>query len=191
MPTHDVLCSPTAPLLEARLLFSEMQPDDLLAIDVQDSQASFLGMPAAPDWDTAEDLAAQPVAWTARALDGRVIACFGFREAFPGKHGTAWALLAKDIGRYHLPLTRFVRQVVADCTLDRLDVLARAPDLEWLAAELVAEGFDPDTGVMKEWALKNPTPEIRWCLMLGFQTAHLLRKFGAAGEAYMMFERVR
>lgn len=177
MPTHDVLCSPTAPLLEARLLFSEMQPDDLLAIDVQDSQASFLGMPAAPDWDTAEDLAAQPVAWTARALDGRVIACFGFREAFPGKHGTAWALLAKDIGRYHLPLTRFVRQVVADCTLDRLDVLARSNDY--------------GGPIAMSAALADPTPEVRWCLALGFEPAHLLRKFGAAGEAYMMFERIR
>lgn len=174
----DVLCSPTAPLLEAGLQFHQMQPDDLLAIDVQDSQATFLGLPAAPDSETALDLAAQPVAWTARALDGRVIACFGFREAFPGRHGTAWALLAKDIGRHHLPLTRFVRQVVADCTLDRLDVLARAAD------------HGPGLCGMSA-ALDDPTPEMRWCLMLGFAPAHLLRKFGAAGEAYMMFERIR
>lgn len=173
-----------------RLWFAPMRPEDLFAIDVQDSQTTFLGVDATPDEETALNLASQPVAWTAWGRDGKVLACFGFNEAFPGKHGTAWALLGKNIGRDHMALTRFVRQVVADCTLDRLDVLARAVDVEPLAAELVAQGFDPDTGVLKEWALKNATPEVRWCLMLGFQPAHLLRKFGAAGECYMWLERI-
>lgn len=160
------------------LLFVKMKPDDLFAIDVQDSQTTFLGQCALPDDETAYSLAAQPVAWTALTTDGRVIACFGFNEAFPGQHGTAWALLGKDIGRHHVALTRFVRQVVADCTLDRLDVLARSTD------------YGPGIRGMSA-ALADPTPEVRWCLMLGFEPAHLLRKFGAAGEAYMMFERIK
>lgn len=160
------------------LLFDRLTSEDLLRIDVQDSQVTFLGEPAAPDYETALELADQPVAWTAFTRDGRVLACFGIREAFPGKHGTAWALLGKDIGRHHLALTRFVRQVVADCTLDRLDVMAIAAD------------YGPGICGMSA-ALADPTPEMRWCLALGFEPAHLLRKFGAAGEAYMMFERIK
>jgi len=159
------------------LFFRRMQPDDLFAIDVQDSQTMFLGQDATPDEETALNLASQPVAWTAWRGD-TVIACFGFNEAFPGKHGTAWALLAKDIGRDHLALTRFVRGVVAACTLDRLDVLARSHDHGGGISGMSA-------------ALADPTPEVRWCLMLGFEPAHLLRKFGGAGEAYMMFERIK
>ncbi len=160
------------------LHFSRMQPDDLFAIDVQDTQTTFLGVDATPDEETALSLAAQPVAWTARRADGSVLACFGFNEAFPGRHGTAWALLAKGIGRDHLALTRFVRDVVADCRLDRLEVLARSHDYGGGISGMSA-------------ALAEPTPEVRWCLMLGFEPAHLLRKFGGAGETYMMFERIK
>ncbi len=171
--------SPTAALHEALgLIFERMVPDDLLLIDVQDSQAMVLGVDAAPDEETALALASQPVAWTAWRHDGTVAACFGFNEAFPGKHGTAWALLGKGLGRDHLALTRFVRKVVAGCTLDRLDVLARSAD------------YGGGIGGMSA-ALADPTPEVRWCLMLGFEPAHVLRKFGGAGEAYMMFERIR
>lgn len=161
------------------LHFRQMKPADLFGIDVQDSQATFLGLDATPDEETALNLASQPVAWTAwRPAIGELVACFGFNEAFPGKHGTAWALLGKGLCRDHLALTRFVRGVVAGCTLDRLDVLARSHD------------YGPGIRGMSA-ALADPTPEVRWCLMLGFEPAHLLRKFGAAGEAYMMFERIK
>ena len=162
----------------ANLMFARMQPHDLFALQVQDSQTMFLGQDAMPDEETAYNLAGQPVAWTARRADGTPIACFGFNEAFPGKHGTAWALIGKGIGRDHVALTRFVRQVVADCTLDRLDVLARSHDHGGGISGMSA-------------ALADPSPEVRWCLMLGFEPAHLLRKFGGAGETYMMFERIR
>lgn len=158
------------------LTFSRMGPGDLFFIDVQDSQTTFLGVDATPDEETALNLASQPVAWTAWR-GGEVLACFGFNEAFPGKHGTAWALLGRNIGRDHMALTRFVRGVVERCTLDRLDVLARAND------------YGPGIGGMSA-ALADPTPEVRWCLMLGFEPAHLLRKFGAAGECYMWLERI-
>jgi hypothetical protein len=160
------------------LWFAPMRPEDLFGIDVQDSQTTFLGVDATPDEETALNLASQPVAWTAWRADGAILACFGFNEAFPGKHGTAWALLGKNIGRDHLTLTRFVRKVVADCALDRLDVYARAAD------------YGPGIRGMSA-ALADPTPELRWCLMLGFDPAHLLRKFGAAGETYMLLERIR
>lgn len=167
--------SPIAAL--GNLHFRPMQPDDLFAIDVQGSQATFLGLDAAPDEETALNLAAQPVAWAA-VRDGAVLACFGINEAFPGKHGTAWALLGKDIGADHLALTRFVRQVVEGCTLDRLDVLAKSRDYGGGIRGMSA-------------ALADATTEVRWCLMLGFEPAHQLRKFGAAGETYMMLERIK
>ena len=173
--------SPTAALREARgnLYFRPMLPEDLFAINVQDSQATFLGMDAAPDEETALNLAAQPAAWTAcRHEPDGVLACFGFSEPFPGKHGTAWALLGKGIGRDHLALTRFVRGVVESCMLDRLDVLARSTD------------YGPGIRGMSA-ALADPTPEVRWCLALGFAPAHLLRKYGAAGETYMLLERIK
>lgn len=160
------------------LHFRKMKPANLFSIDVQDSQATFLGLDAAPDEETALNLASQPVAWTAWRRDGTVLACFGFNEAFPGKHGTAWALLGKAIGRDHLALTRFVREVVEGCTLDRLDVLARSAD------------YGPGIRGMSA-ALADPTPEVRWCLTLGFEPAHVLRKFGAAGETYMLLERIK
>lgn len=171
----------------ARLAFSRMQPEDLFAIDVQESQTTFLGQDATPDEETAYNLASQPVAWTAWR-DSKVLACFGFNEAFPGKHGTAWALLGKDIGRDHLALTRFVRKVVEGCTLDRLDVLARCEDVEPI---MLGGKPWPAPAALLKLALVDPTPEVRWCLMLGFEPAHLLRKFGAAGETYMMFERIK
>lgn len=170
------------------LRFVRMRPCDLFLIDVQDSQTMFLGQDATPDDETAETLAAQPVAWTAWRADGTVLACFGFSEAFPGRHGTAWALIGNGIGRDHLALTRFVRKVVAGCTLDRLDVLARCEDVEPLMLNGKAW---PEGGALLRLALIEPTPQVRWCLMLGFEPAHLLRKFGGAGETYMMFERIR
>lgn len=160
------------------LHFRRMKPADLFAIDVQESQATFLGQDATPDEETALNLASQPVAWTAwRPALGELVACFGINEAFLGKHGTAWALLGKGIGRDHLALTRFVRKVVTGCTLDRLEVLARAAD------------YGPGIRGMSA-AIADPTPEVRWCLALGFEPVHLLRKFGGAGEAFMLFERV-
>lgn len=170
--------APTAALLEARLTFAKMQPQDLLAIDVQDSQATFLGEPADIDEETAYNLAAQPVAWTALRADGSVLACFGFNEVYPGRHGTAWALIGKDIGRDHLALTRFVRKVVANCTLPRLDVLARA------------NYPGPDWRKRTEWYAHDMTAEVRWCLLLGFYPATLLGNFGGAGEAFILFERL-
>lgn len=173
---------------DGRLRFTRMQARDLFLVDVQDSQRMFLGQDATPDEDTADTLAAQPVAWTAWRADGTVLACFGFSEAFPGRHGTAWALLASDIGRDHVALTRFVRKVVAGCTLDRLDVLARCEDVE----PIMLDGKPwPRPAALLKLALVEPTPEVRWCLMLGFEPAHLLRKYGAAGETYMLLERIR
>ena len=38
-------------------------------------------------------------------------------------------------------------------------------------------------------AMKYATPECRWAKLLGFTPAHVLRRFGAASETYMLFER--
>ena len=95
-------------------------------------------------------------------------------------------MLGEGIGASHLELTRFVAQVIVDCPLPRLEFYAKAADVEHLlhparhypAADIVA------------MAMAEPTRECRWALLLGMRPSHLLRRFGAADESYMLFERI-
>lgn len=170
--------------------FTKLQPVDLLEIARQPSQDRVLGL--AYEWSEAEgqQLCAEPVAWTARA-DGRIIACFGISETFEGLQGWGWAVLATGIGGAHLALTRFMRSVIAECGLARLEVLARAVDLEAVIATAVIDREGPlDSGQLVALAMARPTPECRWAALLGLQPAHVLRRYGAASESYMLFERI-
>ena len=170
--------------------FTKLQPVDLLEIERQPSQDLQLGL--AYEWTEAEgqQLAAEPVAWTAR-LDGRIIACFGISETFEGLQGWGWAVLASGLGGAHLAVTRFMRSVIAGCGLARLEVLARAVDLEAVIALRQAQGErDLDSGQLVALAMARPTPECRWAALLGLQPAHVLRRYGAASESYMLFERI-
>lgn len=166
------------------LEFRRLHPGDLLTIDAQASQRTVLGIRAQLDFAQAEHYASMPVAWTAERGE-TILACFGINETFAGAHGVAWAVLAEGLGADHLALTRFIRSEIRDCGLPRLELLAKCTDLE-LAVERVP---DMSGAEMLELAVRHKTPEVRWAMMLGMKPAHVLRRFGAAGECYMLLER--
>jgi len=168
----------------AALSFHTLRPRDLAEIEADPGQAS-LGLQAELDEAARAEICAQPVAWAVRDR-GRLIACFGIVESFAGKQGWGWANLAPGIGTGHLGLTRFVAGQIAACGLNRLEVLARAADLE---SEL-ARFPELDAGQIVALALRKATREVRWGVLLGLRPAHVLRRFGAAGETYMLFERI-
>jgi hypothetical protein len=168
----------------SRLDFHRLEPDDLLEIDRQESQLLWLGAPGDVDRESAAILAAEPVAWTAWG-DGRIVACFGISETFPGVQGVAWALLGREIGSQHLALTRFMAREIRECGLERLELLAKANEVEDVAEAIP----DIDPGILTKVAMVEPTPECRFALLLGMQPMHCLRRFGAASETYMLFER--
>lgn len=155
-----------------------LQPEDLFEIERQDSQVMWLGTSGDVTQESAQVLASQDIAWTARRDDGSILACFGISDLFPGTHGVAWALLSQPLGADHLALTRFVQNVVAGAPHRRLELLACSAD--------VPEGsLDPVSA-----AMADPTPECRWAALIGFGAAHVLRNFGGASETYMLFERI-
>lgn len=165
------------------LRFSTLQPRDLALIERQPSQVLSLGLAYDYDEEEAAVLAGQAIAWTARE-SGRILACMGVVETFAGRQGWGWAVLAPGIGLGHIRLTRFIQDHIAGCGLPRLEVLARAADIEpMLAADPAA---DP-----RALALRHATPEVRWAQLLGLTAAHVLRQYGAAGETYVLFERIR
>ena len=164
------------------LEFTRLVPVDLARIAPQESQRMWLGIAGECDFAQAQLLASQPVAWTA-SLGARVVACFGISETFPGMQGVAWALLSAPIGPSHLELTRFMQTEIRTCGLARLELLARATDVEPFVGE-----YDP--WMLVSASMSVPTAECRWATLLGFEPAHVLRKFGAAGETYMLFERI-
>ena len=169
-----------------RLKFAFLQERDLFAIERQESQLTLLGEPHTFDAEEAAQLCAQPVAWVAREA-GRIVACFGIVELFPGRQGWGWAVLAKGIGAAHFELTRFVQGQIAGCGLARLELRAiAAPQFE---AELAASGRDDPASALAV-ALRHATPEIRWAVLLGLNPVHVLRQYGADGAAHVLFERI-
>ena len=175
----------------SRLQFSTLRPADLFAMDVQPSQSLVLGMAHSWDQEQAELLTAQPVAWCARSAEaadrGRILACFGIVEMFEGSQGYGWAALAPGIGAAHFELTRFVQGQIAGCGLSRLELRAVAsPQFE---RDLAAAGGDQADAV--KVAFRRSTPEMRWAVLLGLQPVHVLRQYGAAREAFVLFELIR
>ncbi len=172
------------------LEFKRLDPNALLAMKAQRSQQTSLGMPGDVDLAMANNLADQPEAWMAGRRNGDTIACFGISETFPGVQGVAWALLADGIGSDHLELTRFVRKVVDECGLQRLELLAKAAEIEETRGFFKECGAPTEGDALVQAVMTDPTPECRWAVALGFEPAHVLRKFGAASETYMLFERI-
>ncbi|QVM82934.1 hypothetical protein [Novosphingobium decolorationis] len=164
---------------------SRLVPQDLLQLERQPSQRLFLGTDGTISAAEAEGLAAMPQAWCVHR--GSVpIACFGVSELFPGQHGVAWAMLGSGLGADHLRLTRFVRAKLAACQLNRIETFVRCVDVE----HLLARSPQLDSGHLVALAMLSPTAECRWAAMLGFRPAHVLRRYGAGDETYMMMERI-
>lgn len=167
------------------LRFSTLQASDLFAIEPQTSQATVLGFTSDLEQEEAEAIAAQRIAWTAREESGRIVACFGINEPFPGGHqGFAWSILAPGIGAAHLQLTRFCKAQITGSGLARVDLMARAADVE----HVLASRPQLDSGMAVAVAMCRPTPECRWATLLGFTPAHVLRRYGPDCETFMLFE---
>ena len=141
---------------------SRLAPMDLIGIERQASQQLLFGEPVEPDLDEAAALADNPAAWTLTDTSGRIVACLGIHESFPGKMGIAWALLAPNVGPAHHGLTRFTRWMIEDGA-------ARLQRIEALCA---------------------PGPATRWATLVGLTPVHAVRKYGAASETYMLCERI-
>lgn len=170
------------------LAFQRLEASDLFEIERQESQLLWLGQKGDISDEAAEILASQDCAWTAWH-GGRIVACFGISEIFAGVQGLAWALLSGEIGVHHLELTRFMQREVRECGLVRLELLAKASEKAEEMAVLGEELRAPPSGqVLLAQAMKHATPECRWAVLLGFAPAHVLRRFGAASETYMLFE---
>jgi len=169
--------------------FVPLRPHHVQGIKLQPSQGRPLGFDYEPGPEEIRRMCEGTIAWA--ALEGdewniRVAACFGVVETFPGMHATGWAMLADGIGRAHLAVSRFARQCMAECQLPRVELLARCHDVEGLIAQ--HPGLDP--GQIVALATAEPTPEIRWGMMLGFSPAHVLRCYGAIGQSVMLMERL-
>lgn len=101
------------------------RPADAMAIVLQPSQLIEAGI-ASRDMtpDEAQSLIDRGEAWTVEGADGRVLACYGIAETFPGRQGTAWAMLSADMGiAAHARMTRFARLRVATSQLARVECL--------------------------------------------------------------------
>jgi hypothetical protein len=168
-----------------------MLAGDLLAIEPQASQHFTLGVETRhAAAEQAEQLADQAEAWAVRSVDedgaGRLIACFGILETFPGVQGVVWATLADGIGAAHLAMTRFARSRVRDCGLARVEAIVLASDAE----NIVADYPGLDAQQLIDVLMRFPTPDMVWARLCGLRPAHVLRKFGAAAETHMLFERI-
>lgn len=165
---------------------SRLFPCDLLALEPQSSQRMTLGIDtSALSADEAEILCAQQEAWAIRA-DGRLIACFGIQETFPEAQGVAWAILGERIGPAHLAMTRFAAGRIRKSPLSRIEAIVRGPD-----AESILDVFPGlDSAQLIEAAMTMATPECIWARLVGLKPAYVLRKFGAARETHVLFERI-
>lgn len=169
---------------EARIL--PMEPADLLAIERHPAQTFQLGLFAAVTLEGAEELAEQGECWTCFVGD-RAVACVGIGETFPGVQGVAWGVLGVGVGAAHLTVTRWARERVRQSPLLRLEAIARSADAE----AIVAAHPGIDQASLLAAVLATPTPETIWAKLCGFRAAHVLRKFGAASETHVLFERIR
>jgi hypothetical protein len=171
------------------LSFRPLVAEDFLAIDRQPSQRVCMhGEP--PTLAAALQLEEQAESWSVFDGAGRLLACMGILEVFKGRCGVVWAVLAEPIGSHHLAISRFARGRIQISRLGRLEALARAVDVEPMTALLVDAWGRVDHAALLRYAMAKPTPECRWPPLLGLEPVHVVRRFGATGEAYVLFERV-
>lgn len=187
----DLLASP-AELLEREsggaLEFVPLQAEHLLALEPKKSQRTQYGIPVSDiGWSEADAMAAEFCSWTA-FLHGRVAACMGIRETFPGMQGVAWAFFAEGLGRAMVPITKFAREaIIGTSDLQRIEAIVRCCAMPaWLDEEPSSE---IRATISVAYASKWATPEVRWARKVGLEPVAVLRKFGAAGETHMLLEK--
>lgn len=166
--------------------FAPMRAEDAMTIDRQPSQRVQLGLTSTLTIEGANDLADGGEAWTAWRGDVPV-ACVGLRETFPGVQAVAWALLTRNLGSDHLAITRFTARRIAASAYRRIEAICIAG----VDAEAILESFGPlDAAQLIEAVLSVPSPQTRWAGALDLLPAAVLRKFGAASETHVLFERI-
>lgn len=135
--------------------------EHIAALELQEAQAYFGDQLMTPGY--AEMLEAGGCGFTAMA-DGRVVACAGCSEAWPGR-AIAWALVSKDAGRNMVQLHRAVSGYLMASKHRRIEA--------W-----VDEGF---------------IAGIRWMEMLGFacETPSPMQGFRPDGGACFLYARVK
>jgi hypothetical protein len=165
---------------------SRLTIEDLFALEPQASQRMTLGLDTAlMSADEAEQLCAEDEAWAIRA-DGRLIAAVGIQQTFPGSMGVCWAILGDGVGKAHLAMTRFAASRIRQSKLARLEAIVRGPD-----AESILDHFPClDAAQLLTAVMTMATPECVWARLCGLKPAHVLRKFGAARETHILFERI-
>lgn len=142
---------------------------DAVQLVLQPSQHRYLGMTRPlHSIEDGRELEAGGPAWTVLGEDGRPLACYGFTYLWPpseltGGHAVAWALLAPDLGRAHVAITRFARDTIAASPIDRIEAIVQA--------EFAAD--------------------CRWAAMVGFELVATLRSWGPEGKTHFLFERLR
>lgn len=153
-----------------RVTFRPFLAGDVVQLQLQPSQHLTLGLSRPRlSMDDGRDLEESSVdCWTAVAADGRILACTGFRMLWPAGdrtngHAVAWALLASDKGAAFLTITRFLKSVVAVCSLTRIEAIVRDAHK--------AEG--------------------RWLKLLGFDYCAPLPSWGPDGELHHLYQRVK
>jgi hypothetical protein len=172
-----------------KLRFVPMEPWHGVEIRRQPSQRLQLGLRADLSEAEAAELAKGREAWAALASNGiadRIVAIGGIVDVFPGTHGALWATLSDRVGKHHLEISRYGRLLVERCPLGRLEAIVEAPDVEALVTRTAG-----DAGQLIELARLSPTPEMRWAEMSGLKAAAVLRRYGAAGQTHMLYERIR
>jgi len=172
----------------AALEIVAMEPWHAAAIEAQASQAQTLGLTVEMDEDYGRHLIDNPgEAWCA-IEGGRVVALFGLIEVFVARQATAWAVLSGEIGRHHLAITRFCAERIRASGYARIEAIVECGDAEQLLARF------PDLTPGELLELLNfssfATPGTRWARACGLRPATVLRRYGAASETHMLFERI-
>ncbi len=162
-----------------------MLPADLAGLERQPSQADWFGLSAEGQEAEAAELITRGEAW-AIISQGRVVACMGIGETFPGTQGVCWALLGIGIGTAHIGMTRFACGRVQNSPLQRIEAVCRANDAEAILADF--PGLDAQQ--LLEAVMVRPTPECAWARLCGLKPAHVLRRFGASAQTHVLFERI-
>jgi hypothetical protein len=181
------LCRNTPAAAAGVDLIRPMIAQDAIEIRRQASQRVQLGLAREMTIEEAEALAeGDGEAWTLFA-GARIVACVGLRETFPGAQAVAWAILAEGLGAAHLAVTRHARARIAASGLNRIEAICTAA----LDAEAVLAETGPlDAGQLLQAVMAVPSPEMRWAAAVGLAPAAVLRRFGAAGETHVLFERI-
>ncbi len=170
-----------------------MEPIHAAEIERQLAQATTLGLAIEMSEAYGQEIVDAPgESWAAIERKGgveRVVALFGLVETFRHVQATAWAVLSAGLGAYHLPITRFCAERIRESEYRRIEAIVECADAEPLLARM--PGLDPGQLVAAMQVPGIATVGVRWAEAVGMTGSAVLRRYGAASETHMLFERIR